>query len=569
MASVAEANEKVQKTVINMDRFDRIVNGGIDEVVAVDDGQVRSLRGIEEYGKPGPKGNPGGNVMSLGTLAAAKNVAVPNGTDLVTITGVDTVGDGGVGMVLVYDSTVNAAYVTANPRTSFRDTAGRGFRKVLTGQAIDVRTMGALGTNSGNDTPAFLRAARVVDTAVALGIRLTVYVQDGTYPVTFLPGQGISYIGQSRIGTIIRCISNGAESVIDARVSRDGTNNTQGHTRVENLSVNVDGHNRNGITLYGGSCTLRNVEVYGSTSNGIEIQYVLMTVLEQVTTRDNSFDGLLVNVDTIHNGDVNTSIYANTVWSRNNGRYGFNLSNFNYCQFNVCASEQNGGCGWYADVMAGGVNFTASLTLNTCASENDGTTSGPGIGAVFMRLVRSLEINSFFILPRANQDAMTLQNCVGSVKGFRDTAVHTGGTVGLRVIDPPNIGTMIVEGGSFTMRPDEVKGALFDGAEVNGVNMSSVNRLRFNDATEVETFSAYTVPIDQDFSGLAFHDSNGDRVITLRRGGGVVQSSNGPLVAPASMTPGSIHLYATDGTLKAQIRTPSGTVKTATIAYDV
>lgn len=85
-----------------------------------------------------PPGNPGGNVMSIGTLAQASGLTIPVGTSLVIVSGRDAPGDGGAGMMLVYDAAVDAAYVTANPASSFRDVAGRGFLQVRRDGAVNI-----------------------------------------------------------------------------------------------------------------------------------------------------------------------------------------------------------------------------------------------------------------------------------------------------------------------------------------------------------------------------------------------------------------------------------------------
>ncbi len=78
----------------------------------------------------GPVGPPGGNVMALGTITEAELMEVPEGTDLVSVTGDTTSGDEAAGLRLAYDATVDAAYIAQHPRRSFIDDAGRGFRGV-------------------------------------------------------------------------------------------------------------------------------------------------------------------------------------------------------------------------------------------------------------------------------------------------------------------------------------------------------------------------------------------------------------------------------------------------------
>jgi hypothetical protein len=51
--------------------------------------------GLKLYGSGQFKGDPGGNVMAVGTCAAMINISVPNGTDVVATTGYALKGDGG------------------------------------------------------------------------------------------------------------------------------------------------------------------------------------------------------------------------------------------------------------------------------------------------------------------------------------------------------------------------------------------------------------------------------------------------------------------------------------------
>jgi hypothetical protein len=77
-------------------------------------------------GPQGDKGDPGGNAMAIGLFTDAATLTIPVGTDLVQTSGHATVGYGRAHYA--YDVAVDAAYVTANPYTAFRDVAGRGFR---------------------------------------------------------------------------------------------------------------------------------------------------------------------------------------------------------------------------------------------------------------------------------------------------------------------------------------------------------------------------------------------------------------------------------------------------------
>ncbi len=78
MTSAREFQEKVEKTEVNFDRIDQIVNGGVDHEVETDAGMVPSImalvRRVLELGKPGPAGptGPSNNTrLNLALLKAA------------------------------------------------------------------------------------------------------------------------------------------------------------------------------------------------------------------------------------------------------------------------------------------------------------------------------------------------------------------------------------------------------------------------------------------------------------------------------------------------------------------
>lgn len=72
------------------------------------------------------QGQPGGNTMSIGLFAATALMLIPIGTDLVQTSGY---AERGIGQArYVYDAAIDAAYVIANPLTSFMSGNGRGFK---------------------------------------------------------------------------------------------------------------------------------------------------------------------------------------------------------------------------------------------------------------------------------------------------------------------------------------------------------------------------------------------------------------------------------------------------------
>lgn len=72
------------------------------------------------------KGDPGGNAAAIGLFADAHTLTIATGTDAVRTSGWSVKGEGIADYI--YDAAVDAAYVTAHPRTSFRSANSRGFR---------------------------------------------------------------------------------------------------------------------------------------------------------------------------------------------------------------------------------------------------------------------------------------------------------------------------------------------------------------------------------------------------------------------------------------------------------
>jgi hypothetical protein len=97
------------------------------------------------------KGDPGGNVTAIGLFTSASGLSIATGTDIVRTSGYTTLGLGIADYIA--DAAVNAAYVAANPRTSFISANGRGFR-LAEHRVITPHAFGAVGDGVTNDTAA-------------------------------------------------------------------------------------------------------------------------------------------------------------------------------------------------------------------------------------------------------------------------------------------------------------------------------------------------------------------------------------------------------------------------------
>jgi hypothetical protein len=102
-------------------------------------------------GPQGAKGDPGGNVVAIGLFTAAGALTIAAGTDLVRTSGYSTLGSGIADYVA--DAAVNAAYVAANPRSSFISANARGFR-LAEHRPVTPHAFGAAADGVTDDTAA-------------------------------------------------------------------------------------------------------------------------------------------------------------------------------------------------------------------------------------------------------------------------------------------------------------------------------------------------------------------------------------------------------------------------------
>jgi hypothetical protein len=84
MTSAAEFQARVEKASDNFGKFDGIINGGEDTLIQTDAGLVPSMlalvKRVLEYGKPGPKGDPGAADSVVDTLSQLKAARISDTT---------------------------------------------------------------------------------------------------------------------------------------------------------------------------------------------------------------------------------------------------------------------------------------------------------------------------------------------------------------------------------------------------------------------------------------------------------------------------------------------------------
>lgn len=106
--------------------------------------------------------------MVLALFASAASASVPLGTDVIQTSGYSAKGVGGG--QYIYDAAVDAAYVTANPRTSFRTVNARGFR-LLYDQPVAPETFGCAGDGVTDDYAAWQAMAAWANARTVVELR--------------------------------------------------------------------------------------------------------------------------------------------------------------------------------------------------------------------------------------------------------------------------------------------------------------------------------------------------------------------------------------------------------------
>lgn len=151
--------------VVGAEWFGKIgawINGGAESLAALATTNKSSLVGaVNELAASSGGGGGGGTAGLSLTFATCAGSAIAAATK-----GIDTIGHSvaGVGGArYVFDAAVNAAFVTANPRTAFLAADGRGFRLDHT-QRLTLEMFGAVAdyvsnTNRGTDNYAAIMAA--------------------------------------------------------------------------------------------------------------------------------------------------------------------------------------------------------------------------------------------------------------------------------------------------------------------------------------------------------------------------------------------------------------------------
>lgn len=392
------------------------------------------------------------------------------------------------------------------------------------------------------------------------GVSVSLYLPDGTYWVHCLGIQGCAIVGQSRLGTVIKCASSGAAAMLDARVNRDGkTGNSVGSCEIRNVSLDANGFARSACALYGGSCILKNAEIYGSRGNGLVVEYVLKTTIENVTVRNNLGNGIVLSVDQpLHKGDVSTSIKMVNIWAMKNRGWGLMGSNINYCAFDNVTTQENGAGGIFLDGAAGGLNAVSNVLFNNCASEND---AGP---AYMLKALRNVVLNSVFLLTIGDRDAIVMANCLGELRAITEQKVHKNTSVSLRIVNPVTLGGIVVASCYLTMAQADLKFCSFQNAIINGKPLNSLNNLVLNSRSDDDMIRLALDGADQGPRGMSITTGRGNRLARFLGAGGCIFSTAAPgSVAPSVLNPRDMQVTIENDSLVFRVRDARGVLKSA------
>lgn len=268
-------------------------------------------------GATGAKGDPGGSAGDIGLFTGAGALTIPVGINIVGTSGYSALDVGAA--VYVYDGAVDATYVAANPRTSFRDTAGRGF-KLSREMDFTPQMFGAVADGVTDDSAAFVAA-------IAFLKSIAVNAIGGDYkasPKLFIPA-GHYYLGATTLDITNTLIIEGEGGRGGAPASK--LRWAAGATGIRIQHVNTSGATTvDGVTHFsGGGMSIRNVGLTGGFAgtegefHGIHLR--APATIENVQIQGFQGDGIYTNcVFGGIEGNANTSQISNArIVSNRNG----------------------------------------------------------------------------------------------------------------------------------------------------------------------------------------------------------------------------------------------------------
>lgn len=160
----------------------QMVNGGSDSLAALATTNKTSLvAAVNEVAAAAAGGGGGGGAATDVLFVAAGGTAVPASKKVFVTAGYSIAGEGGA--TYVVDAAVNAAFVTANPRTAFVAADGRGFR-LDASQRLRIEMFGGGTAKTGAENYAAINAAIDFKPDPTRNFSPTVHFGIGTYLVS-------------------------------------------------------------------------------------------------------------------------------------------------------------------------------------------------------------------------------------------------------------------------------------------------------------------------------------------------------------------------------------------------
>lgn len=326
----------------------------------------------------GPKGDPGGNIMAIGLFEDADTLTIPVGTDVVRTSGYAIVGQGIADYLA--DAAVDAAYVTAHPRTSFISANSRGFRLDVS-MGVNLFQTGGIadctGTGLGTDNyPALMAAYNALPIqGGAIGIPHGRFRMAST-PV-FTKRVLLSGVGYGENPGLVDGVSYGiplnyygSMFFFDAEVA--GLRFI-GYTD-NNLSSPAFEFQSSGqscvrdLMLYGGGGT-------GITAHGVESRVPIYC--ENVRVENFAGNGWWFRSPNLSSDPIGSTDFATLIkcHARSNKLHGFYVygGDSNVMSFIGCDSALNGGCGYLDRGGLGNAYFTCHAATN---NKSYGTPAG-------------------------------------------------------------------------------------------------------------------------------------------------------------------------------------------------
>jgi len=153
----------------------------------VDENDAANLASVRGLVSTIRKGDPGGNVMSVGLFASLPSLLIPSGTNLIQTSDISR-------GVLVEDTSLTDANVSAHPSAIVKTANGRYFRRDP--RYLCVEQFGAKGDGLTDDTAAIRAAIAYADFSGRVDIQYSASAyQKGTPTVTF--GVGVFLVSAS------------------------------------------------------------------------------------------------------------------------------------------------------------------------------------------------------------------------------------------------------------------------------------------------------------------------------------------------------------------------------------